>query len=224
MILLYVAQLSAYSKVPSPQPTSLTEALSLSSMSYSYSYSQSYSDCDYSSCSDEIIADINNRDQDRVCAHPDLSCVKDCISYVLLEAHCACNTSLLFDDFVHSFNFFGEPYCCGNDACKDAVLVLYLATYDDASALDNKTYALTKISHDAECVAFNCSALTAQPTSSPSMVCELTPAMILWWPLVDTQLFWHLIWTTIFYSTQRQFLAAILRLCLHHLRLRSMSL
>jgi len=173
LIICFILQLTAYTEIPLSQPTIFIETHSASSTSYSYSYSQSHAGCDYSNCSDAIIADIDRRDQDLVCAHPDLSCVVDCISMVLLEAHCACNTGLLFDDSVNNFNLFGEPYCCGSDACKDAVLNLYLATSDDAYALHNNTYALNKKMHDDECAAINCSASTVRPASSPSPVCDV---------------------------------------------------
>ena len=163
-------QPTTLNQAPSSQPTIFIEAPSVDSMSYSYSYSQSNNDCDYSSCSDAIIIDIDNRDQDRVCAHPDLSCIDGCISTLLLEAHCACETGLLFHDSFNSFNFFGELYCCGSDACKDAVLNLFLATNDDASSLSNDTYSASKAVHDDECVAVNCSATSAMPTPAPTLI------------------------------------------------------
>ena len=162
-------QPTLFVQAPSSQPTSFVEASSVQSMTYSYSFLHSNSDCNYSSCSDEIIADINAGDQDLVCAHSDLSCVDGCISDYLLKAHCACDTGLLFVNSINSFNFFGEPYCCGSDACQDAVLNLYLATSDDASSLTNITYAASKALHDDECVTVNCT-FTDSPSSMPTLV------------------------------------------------------
>ena len=136
--------------------------------SLSYSFSQDYTGCDYSGCSEGIVVDIKSGNQSALCANSDLSCVHDCISELLLEAHCACDTGDLFDDTSGSFVFFGATYCCGSDTCKDAVLALYAALNEDMSAVTNGTNTVIKELHDSECDAVVCSAPTAVPTVSPT--------------------------------------------------------
>ena len=94
------------------------------SMSYSFS-----SACT-SGCSDEVLSALG--DQEALCAIDDLSCVYDCVSTDLIDAHCACGTTALFASY--SFDFLGtEEYCCGSSACQMAVAVLYSDMFEDAN-------------------------------------------------------------------------------------------
>jgi hypothetical protein len=136
--------------------------------SFSYAFSQDYTGCDYSGCSEGIVADIKSVNQSALCANSDLSCVYDCIPESLMEAHCACDTGVLFDDSGDSFNFLGATYCCGSDTCKDAVLALYAATNDDLSAVTNGTNTAITELYDSECDAVVCFAPSAVPTGSPT--------------------------------------------------------
>jgi hypothetical protein len=136
--------------------------------SFSYAFSQDYTGCDYSGCSEGIVADIKSGNQSALCANLDLSCVYDCISELLLEAHCACDTGVLFDDSGDSFDFVGATYCCGSDTCKDAVRALYAATNDDVSAVTNDTNTAITELYDSECDAVVCFAPTSVPAASPT--------------------------------------------------------
>jgi hypothetical protein len=129
--------------------------------SYSYSMEASYSfagdDCDFSSCSTEVLSAFG--DMDTFCTL-DYSCI-DCGVYTeWINAHCACDTGALFASY--SYDFMGsEDYCCGDEECQEAVVEFYSDAFNAFNLSSEVTAFL-----DAQCTDDAC--LTEPPSMTPS--------------------------------------------------------
>ena len=117
-------------------------------LSMSYSFSSSCT----SGCSDEVLSALG--DQEQLCAIEDLTCVYDCISAGMVDAHCECGTTALFRSY--SFDFFGaEEYCCGSSSCQAAVADLYTNLYEDSK--DDTEATLLAACSNVDCTSYSIS-------------------------------------------------------------------